>query len=155
MTNKKPNPSEIALNKKWLFDHEIIEEHEAGIELFGWEVKSLREYGAQLKWSHISLHGGFAKLIGVHITPYKFAQDTDVWAKRDRKLFLHKNTMLRLEQKMNESGMTLIPKKIYFRWNLVKVAVVLAKWRKKYDKRAVLKKRDTDRDIAVEIGRKI
>ena len=151
---KKNTSSLIAENKKALFDYEIIEEHEAGIELFGWEVKSLREQWAQLKWSHISLYGGLVKLIGVHIAPYKFCEDADVGVKRDRKLFLRKNVMLRLLQKVGEKSMALIPKRIYFKWNLIKVAVCLAKGRKEYDKKEVLKKRDIQRDVEREVGKR-
>jgi SsrA-binding protein len=151
---KKTSP-EIANNKKALFDYEIIEEHEAGIELFGWEVKSLREKWAQLKGSHVTIRAGLAKILGMHIAPYKFAEDADVGAKRERKLFLRKNVMLRLEQKIGEKWMTLIATRVYFKWNLVKVSVALARGRKEYDKREVLKKRDTQRAVAMELGRKI
>lgn len=151
----KKTTSEIANNKKALFDYEILEEHEAGIELFGWEVKSMRERGAQLRWSHVTIRGWFTKILGMLVSPYKFAEDTDVGAKRERKLFLRKNVMLRLEQKANEAGISLIPTRVYFKWNLVKVSVALARGRKEFDKRAVLKKRDTDRDLAREIGRNI
>lgn len=151
----KKTSSEIANNKKALFDYEIIEEHEAGIELFGWEVRSMREKWAQLKGSHVSIRGGFAKILGMHISPYKFAQDADVWVKRERKLFLRKNVMLRLEQKAGEKGMTIIPTRLYFKWNLVKVSVALAKGRKEYDKREIIKKRDNQRAVAMELGRKI
>lgn len=147
--------TEIANNKKALFDYEIMEEHEAGIELFGWEVRSIRETWAQLKGSHVTIRGGFAKILGMHVTPYKFAEDADVWVKRERKLFLRKNVMLRLEHKAGEKGMAIIPTRLYFKWNLVKVSVALAKGRKEYDKREVIKKRDNQRAIAVELGRKI
>jgi SsrA-binding protein len=122
---------------------------------FGWEVKSIREKWAQLKGSHVTIRGGLAKILGMHVSAYKFAQDADVGMKRERKLFLRKNVMLRLEQKMGEQGMSLIPTKLYFKWNLVKVNIALGKGRKKYDKREVLKKRDTQRAVAVELGRKI
>lgn len=151
----KKTSTEIGNNKKALFDYEILEEHEAGIELFGWEVRSMREKWAQLRGSHVTIRGGFAQIMGMHVSPYKFAQDADVGVKRDRKLFLRKNVMLRLEQKTGEKGVTLIPTRVYFKWNLVKVSVALAKGRKEYDKREVLKKRDTQRAIAVELGRKI
>ncbi len=147
--NKKS--PEIATNKKALFDYEIVEEHEAGIELFGWEVRSMREKWAQLKGSHVIIRGWIGKLLGMHINPYKFAQDADVWVKRERKIFLRKNVMLRLEQKVNEAGMTLIPTRVYFKWNLVKVSVALGKGRKKYDKRELIKKRDNDRIILREL----
>ena len=152
MVNKSRKSSEIASNKKALFDYEILEEHEAGIELFGWEVRSMRQTGAQLKGSHVTIRGGIAQIIGMHVSPYKFAEDADVGVKRARKLFLRKNVMLRLEQKVGEKGMALIPTRVYFKWNLVKVSVALAKGRKEYDKREVIKKRDNQRAVAVELA---
>lgn len=152
MVHKARKSPEIASNKKALFDYEIVEEHEAGIELFGWEVKSMREKWAQLKGSHVTIRGGLAKILGMHIAPYKFAEGADVWVKRERKLFLRKNVMLRLEQKAGEKGMALIPTRVYFKWNLVKVSVALAKGRKEYDKREVIKKRDNQRAVATELA---
>ena len=152
MVNKSQKSPEIANNKKALFDYEILEEHEAGIELFGWEVRSMREIWAQLKGSHVTIRGGLAQILGMHVSPYKFAEDADVRVKRVRKLFLRKNVMLRLEQKVWEKGVTLIATRVYFKWNLVKVSVALAKGRKEYDKREVIKKRDNQRAVAVELS---
>ena len=152
MVNKSQKSSEIANNKKALFDYEILEEHEAGIELFGWEVRSMREIWAQLKGSHVTIRGGLAQILGMHISPYKFAEDADVGVKRERKLFLSKNVMLRLEQKAGEKGVAIIPTRVYFKWNLVKVSVALAKGRKEYDKREVIKKRDNQRAVAIELS---
>jgi len=152
VVNKTKKSSEIANNKKALFDYEIIEEHEAGIELFGWEVRSMREMWAQLKGSHVTIRGGVAQILGMHVSPYKFAEDADVGVKRARKIFLRKNVMLRLEQKVGEKGMALIATRVYFKWNLVKVSIALAKGRKEYDKREVIKKRDTQRAVAVELS---
>jgi SsrA-binding protein len=153
MGNRSKNSSEIANNKKGIFDYEIQEEYEAGVELFGWEVRSMRQKWAQLKGSHVSIHRWIAKILGMHVSPYKFAKDADVGVKRERKLFLRKNTMLRLEQKANEQGMAIIPTRVYFKWNLVKVSVALAKGRKKYDKRELIKKRDQERTLAKELGK--
>jgi SsrA-binding protein len=75
---KKTSSTEIANNKKALFDYEILEEHEAGIELFWWEVRSMREMWAQLKGSHVTIHKGHARILGMHVSPYKFAEDADV-----------------------------------------------------------------------------
>ena len=88
----------------------------------------------------------------MHVSPYKFAEDADVGVKRPRKLFLRKNVMLRLEQKVAEKGMALIATRVYFKWNLVKVSVALARGRKEYDKREVIKKRDNQRAVALELS---
>lgn len=155
MVNKPRKSSEIANNKKALFDYEVLEEHEAGIELFGWEVRSMREIGAQLKGSHVTIRAGLAQILWMHVSPYKFSQDADVGTKRARKLFLRKNVLLRLEQKTKEKWITLIATRVYFKWNLAKISVSLAKGRKEYDKREILKKRDMARAVEMEVGRKI
>lgn len=142
-------------NKKAFHDYEIIEEYEAGIALFGWEVKSIRWGSCQLKGSHIIIRSGEVKIIGMHISPYTFSIQTDIGTKRERKLFLKKNTILRLEQKLHETGMTIIPARVYFKWNLIKVSVALVKWKKEYDKRETLKKRDIDRGAMKELHRVI
>ncbi len=139
------------INRKALHDYELVEEHEAGIELFGWEVKSIRNGSCQLKWAHILIRSGEVKIVGMHVSPYKFSVDSDVGVKRERKLFLKKSTILRLEQKTGEQGMTLIPARIYTKWNLIKVSVALGKGKKQYDKREVIKKQDMQRAVAIEI----
>lgn len=139
------------VNRKALHDYELIEEHEAGIELFGWEVKSVRNGSCQLKGAHILIRSGEVKIVGMHISPYTFSVDSDVWSKRERKLFLKKNTILRLEQKTQEQGMTLIPARIYTKGNLIKVSVALGKGKKEYDKRETIKKRDMQRAVEKEL----
>ncbi len=142
-------------NRKAFHDYELIEEHEAGIELFGWEVKSIRQGSCQLKGAHILIRSGEIKIVGMHVSPYKFSPESDVGVKRERKLFLRKNTILRLEQKTGEQGMTLIPARIYTKWNLIKVSVALAKGKKQYDKRETIKKRDLERGALKELHRTI
>jgi len=142
-------------NRRAFHDYEIIEEHEAAIELFGWEVKSIRQGSCQLKGSHILIRSGEIKIVGMHVSPYTFSHESDVWVKRERKLFLKKNTILRLEQKTGEAGMTLIPARVYLKGNLIKVSVALAKGKKEYDKRETLKKRDIERGALKELHRTI
>ena len=142
-------------NRKAFHDFEIIEEHEAGIELFWWEVKSIRQGSCQLKGAHILIRSGEIKIVGMHVSPYKFSPEGDIWVKRERKLFLRKNTILRLEQKTGEAGMTLIPARVYLKGNLIKVSVALAKGKKQYDKRETLKKRDIERGALKELHRTI
>lgn len=148
--DSKKHPLSVT-NRKAFHDYEIIEEHEAGIELFWWEVKSIREGACQLKGSHVVVRSGEMKILGMHVSPYKFAPESDVGVKRERKLFLKKNLLLRLEQKTQETGMTLIPARVYMRWNLIKVSVALAKGKKQYDKRETLKKRDLERGALKEL----
>ncbi len=91
----------------------------------------------------------------MHVSPYKFSPESDVGVKRERKLFLRKSTILRLEQKTGEQGMTLIPARIYTKWNLIKVSVALAKGKKQYDKRETIKKRDLERGALKELHKTI
>lgn len=137
----------IIENKKALFDYEIIEEIEAGIVLVGSEVKSLRSGQANLKWSYVTLHSGRPVLVGSHIAEYKNNTGTIVDPKRERLLLISKKEILRLSQKVKETSATLVPVSIYQKWNLFKVRVALAKWRKKWEKKNLLKERDLDREV--------
>ncbi len=136
----------IVENKKALFDYEIIEEFEAGIVLVGSEVKSIRNGSVNLKWSYITLHSGRPVLVGSHISEYKSNTGTITDPKRERLILMSKKEILRLSQKIKETSATLIPVSIYSKWNLFKVRVALAKWRKKWEKKNLLKERDLDRE---------
>lgn len=136
----------IVENKKALFDYEIIEEFEAGIVLVGSEVKSIRNGSVNLKWSYITLHSGRPILVGSHISEYKSNTGTITDPKRERLILMSKKEILRLSQKIKETSATLIPVSIYSKWNLFKVRVALAKWRKKWEKKNLLKERDLDRE---------
>lgn len=117
----------ISENRKALFDHEIIEEFEAGIVLHGAEVKSLRQTGANLKGSYITTHTGQAVLVNCHISEYKQNTGRILDPKRDRILLLSKKEILRLSQKVKEMGATIVPLEIYTKGNLFKVRLALAK----------------------------
>ena len=136
----------IVENKKALFDYEIIEEFEAGIVLIWSEVKSIRNGSVNLKWSYITLHSGRPVLVGSHISEYKSNTGTITDPKRERLILMSKKEILRLSQKIKETSATLIPVSIYSKWNLFKVRVALAKWRKKWEKKNLLKERDLDRE---------
>jgi SsrA-binding protein len=136
----------IIENKKALFDYEVIEEFEAGIVLIGSEVKSIRNGSANLKWSYITIHSGRPVLVGCHIAEYKWNTGIIVDPKRERLMLLSKKEIFRLSQKVKETSATLVPVSIYSKWNLFKVRVALAKWRKKWEKKNLLKERDLDRE---------
>jgi SsrA-binding protein len=142
-----PNKT-IIENKKALFDYEVIEEFEAGIILYGPEVKSLRAGQANLKWSYVTLHSGHPVLIGCHISEYKSNTGTKFEPKRERNLLLSQKEISRLQQKTKEMWATIIPVEIYTKGNLFKVRIALAKWRRKWEKKNLLKERDLDREIA-------
>ncbi|MGJ8454857.1 SsrA-binding protein SmpB [Pseudothermotoga sp. U03pept] len=137
----------VAINKK-ARDYEIIETYEAGIELKGTEVKSLREKNVSFKDSFCRAKDGEIYLLNLHISPYKFANRFNHDPERPRKLLLHKREIKRLIGKLTSTGLTIIPTKIYFNQNgIAKVEIALAKGRKQYDKREEIKKQEMDKKI--------
>lgn len=138
----------ITENKKALFDYEIIEEFEAGIVLTGSETKSIRLGQANLKGSYVTTHSGRPVLVWCHISEYKNNTGNILDPKRERVILLSKKEILRLDQKIKENGATIVPISIYTKGNLFKIRIALAKWRKRWEKKQVLKERDLDREIA-------
>lgn len=138
-------------NRKAKFDYEIIDTYEAGIVLTGTEVKSIRAGKAQLKDSYAIIRNSETFILNMHISHYEqgniFNHDED----RTRKLLLHKNEILRLRDKLEVQGFSLVPLKVYFSSNKVKVLIGLAKGKKSYDKREAIKKRDMDREIKKQL----
>lgn len=144
---KKGHDNSIARNKKAFHDYFIEEHFEAGLALQGWEVKSLRAGRAQLKESYVLVKGGEAFLFGCHISPLNSAS-THVRADpiRTRKLLLHRAELNRLIGSVERSGYTLAPLALYWKKNMVKLDVGLAKGKKLHDKRAAEKDRDWQRE---------
>jgi len=144
----------IAKNKKAFHDYEILESLEAGIVLTGPEVKSLREKKVNLKGSFVSVWQGQVYAENVHISPYKFSPDAATYNPiRKRKLLLHGKEITAIGTKLNEKGITAIPLEIYFKQSLVKISVGLCRGRKLHDKRALLKKKDQNMEIARALKR--
>ena len=138
----------IAKNRKALHEYEIMETFEAGIELTGTEVRSLRENNCQLTDCFALVRGGEVWLHNVHIPPYSNGNIANVDPDRKRKLLLHKRQIRELEHKTTEKGMALVPVKIYFKDNsLVKVELAVARGKKLYDKRASMAERDNRREV--------
>ncbi len=144
----------LAINKRANFDYEILDKYEAGLVLFGHEVKSVRAGNAGLKGSYISLKNTKkgelpeAYLIKAHIPLYKYASTVDDYdPERERKLLLNKKEILRLTSKKKEQGLTLVPLKIYTKNSFLKLEFGIGKGKKKYDKRESIKKRDVDKKI--------
>ncbi len=137
----------VAVNKKAKTDYEILERIEAGIVLKGTEVKSLREGRVSFKDSFCRVKDGEVWLLNLHIAPYDHASKVfNHDPERPRKLLLHKREIKRLAGKLQERGLTLIPTKIYFTdRGIAKVEIALARGRKKYDKREIIKKREMER----------
>ncbi len=137
----------IANNKKARFDYFILETYEAGIQLFGTEVKSLRLGQCSVKEAWVDIRDGEMYVYGMHITPYEKGNIFNKDPLRVRKLLLHKEEIRKIEGKLKEKGLTLVPLRVYFRGSLVKVEVGLAKGKKSYDKRESIAKNDQRRDF--------
>ena len=145
----KANIKLIANNKKAYHDYFIEDTYEAGIELKGTEIKSIRKGSANLKDSYIRIKNGEAFLEGMHIAPYEQGNIFNHDPLRTRKLLLHKKQINKLYREVKESGLTLIPTKLYFgdKSSKIKVEVAVARGKKLYDKRQDLKAKDAKRDI--------
>jgi len=135
-------------NKKARLNYEILEEFEAGMELLGTEVKALRQSLGKLEGAHVVVRNGEAYLIGAHIPPYQSANAPEGYdPERSRRLLLNKKEIAELGQYEGQKGLTIVPLRVYNKGSHVKVALAVARGRKNYDKRAVLKERDTKREI--------
>lgn len=137
----------IASNRKAFHDYFIEDTFEAGIELKGTEVKSLRAGRANLKDSYCTLRGEQIFIVGLHISPYEQGNIHNVDPDRDRKLLLHKREIRSLIGKTREKGLTLVPTKMYFRNRRVKLEFGVAKGKKLFDKRRALAEKDAKREI--------
>lgn len=126
---------DIALNKKAYHDYEIEEKYEAGIELVGSELKSIRAGKVSLKEAYVSFIHGEAFVKDMHIAIYKEATYNNHEETRDRRLLLHKKEINKLQEKCKLQGFTVVPLKLYFKNGLVKIEIALAKGKTLYDKR--------------------
>lgn len=135
-------------HKKARLDYEILEEYEAGIELLGLEVKSVRAGQAKLEGSHVIVRGGEAYIVGMVISPYQPSNTPlEYDPNRTRRLLLTKKEIAAIGTEESQKGLTVVPISVYNKNGKLKVRIAVARGRKKFDKRAVLKKRETDRDM--------
>lgn len=137
----------IAKNKKAYFDYFIEETYEAGIQLVGSEVKSIRLGNVNLKDGYCMIEGNQIFMVNVHIKPYERGSYYNVDDRRDRKLLMHKMEINKLRGKVEIKGYTLVPTKIYLKQGLVKVEIGLAKGKELHDKRACIADREQKRNI--------
>lgn len=137
----------ITNNRKARYDYEIINSIEAGVVLLGTEVKSLRDGKANLTDCYARIRVNELWLIGLHISPYAKSSVTNHDPMRDRKLLVSRLELKKLRRQIEEKGITLVPVKLYFKNHLVKVAIALARGKKKYDKRDAIAERDMKRDL--------
>ncbi len=153
---KKKRDNFITKNKKAYFDYEIIDSWEAWIELKWYEVKSIRNGHVNLKWSYIVVVNNELYVKWMHISalkslPNKWAIETE----RERKIFLTRKNINYLIGKQKEAWYSMIPLKLYFVWSLIKLKVWLAKWKKAYQKKQILKERAMDKQAKIAMKKYI
>ena len=147
MAEKKTGNKIIAQNKKAWHEYFVDEKYEAGIALYGTEVKSIRAGGVNLKDAYCDIKDGEIFVKGMHISPYEQGNIFNKDPLRDKKLLMHKREIMKLHGLVSQKGFTLIPLSLYFSGSHVKVEVGLCRGKKLYDKRDDAAKRDADRVI--------
>lgn len=145
------NSRTVAQNKKAYHDYFVLEEYEAGIELFGTEVKSIRQGRVNLKDAWCSIDNGEIFVNGMHISPYEQGNIFNRDPLRKKKLLMHKKEIHKLYGTIKQQGLTLIPLSVYFNKGKAKINVGLCKGKKIYDKRDVAAKKEANRSIDREI----
>ena len=144
---KEVSKGVLASNRKAHFNYFLSDFLEAGVELKGTEIKSLRKNGASLSDAYIVFRSGEAYVVNMHIAPYEHGNIFNHDPLRTRKLLLHKLEIRRLLAKVKEKGFTILPTKLYFSRGKVKCEIALGKGKKLYDKRETMKQRDIKRDL--------
>ena len=144
---KKGGTKLIAQNKKAWHDYFVDEKYEAGIALFGTEVKSLRKGAVNLKDSYCTIEDGELYVVGMHISPYEQGNIFNREPLRQRKLLMHKREIMKLHGLVSQKGFTLVPLSLYFSGSYVKVEIGLCRGKKLYDKRDSIAKAESDREI--------
>jgi SsrA-binding protein len=149
MSDKNDGSKVVADNRQARFRYEILETYEAGIELKGTEVKSIRAGRVNLQDGYVLIRNGEAWLLNAHISPYQSTSDYfNHDPRRTRRLLLHKQEIRKLTGKVEQQGLTLVPLKMYFKRGLVKITIALGKGKKLHDKRESIKERQDKRDMA-------
>ncbi|MFO8058620.1 MAG: SsrA-binding protein SmpB [bacterium] len=152
---KKPGPASSErvmarakdLHLKW----EVLETFEAGMALMGSEVKSIRDGRVNLKDSYCRFKGHELYIVGMHISPYSHGTHINHEPERPRKLLLHKRQLVRLQSKVQERGLTIVPSRLYFLEGKAKLEIVLARGKKRHDRREEIKRKDQEREMEREI----
>jgi len=147
VADKKTGSRTIAQNKKAWHDYFVDEKYEAGIALFGTEVKSIRQGAVNMKDSFCSFKNGELFILGMHISPYEKGNIFNREPLRDRKLLMHKRELMKLQGLVTQKGYTLIPLSLYFSGKNVKAEIGLCRGKKLYDKRDSAAERDASREM--------
>ena len=148
MVKEKKEQNVLAQHKKAFHDYEIIEEIEAGLVLTGPEVKSIRRGRLNLKGSYVVILQDQAPwVVGMHVTPYSFADNRNYDEVRRRKLLLNRTEIDKLEKAVKTAGVSIVPTRVYVKKGMIKMAIAIARGKKSHDKRHDLKKKDQNREI--------
>lgn len=134
------------INRKARFDYEVIEKYEVGIVLTGTEIKSIREGRANLQDSYALIRHNELFLLNMHIHKYDQGNIFNHEERRSRKLLMHKKEILKLRDKIEQQGYTLVPLSLYFKGRCAKIELALGKGKKRYDKRETIKRRELDQE---------
>lgn len=156
MASKKKSgntPGVMASNRKAFRDYHVLDKFEAGIELHGTEVKSIRQGHVRVDEAYVQVKNGQAELHQMTVQPYDHGNIFNHVPTRPRRLLLHKKEILRLESRINEKGLTLVPLKVYLKNGLIKVQIALCKGKDTVDKRETLKKKTADMEARRAIRR--
>jgi SsrA-binding protein len=145
---------QVAVNRRALHEYEVLELFEAGLALMGSEIKSVRQGRVQLREAYARPERGELWLLNAHISQYAPAGPNGHEPTRPRKLLLHKTQIRQLSKAVEEQGLTIVPLRLYLKDGLAKVELALVRGRKRYDKRAVIAKRESQREIARALRRK-
>ena len=140
-------------NRRARHEYEILESLEAGLVLTGTEVKAVRAGGASLSEAYARFRDGEAWLMGMHVPPYKQGSFSNAEPNRPRKLLLHREQIVRLQGRVAEKGLTIVPLRLYFTRGMAKVQLGLARGKKLWDKRDDVAKREIEREIARHVRR--
>ncbi|MDE3055083.1 MAG: SsrA-binding protein SmpB [Verrucomicrobiota bacterium] len=144
----KGKEKELVSNRKAFHDYEILETYEAGIQLLGTEIASLKNHGGALRDAYVDMRGSAPWLINASIAPYSFGNQLNHEERRPRKLLMHKREIVALERAVSEKGLTLIPLAIYLNSRgFAKLRLAIARGKKQYDVRAAVKERDQKRAL--------
>lgn len=139
------------VNKRAFYDYFLLDKFEAGIALIGPEVKSVKAGQMSLRESFVRIRDGEAWLHHAYVSPYPYADNRDYDPRRTRKLLLHKNELLKLEQQIKEKNLTIVPVSCYTKHRQIKLEIALARGKKRYEKREVKRRRDLEREIEREL----
>jgi SsrA-binding protein len=147
---RKVDPGDVASNRRARHKYELLDRFEAGIELLGTEVKSLRQGKAQIGDAYAAIEDGEVWLRGAHIPPYEPASSENHDPERPRKLLLHRHEIERLIGRLHRKGLTLVPTRVYFKGRRAKVELALARGKEQRDRRREIRDRDVRREVERE-----